>query len=250
MGVLEFKSKGTTYLHELETHQTKRKIELPVKSLNAVFVETGGIHPTSVRHLETLLNKKEKIWEGIAEKNVEARTTEIVKTAKKNGTEIWIGDIKPTKKENIHSGIIDTAAILARAVAGGVLGGSAAAGVCGLCSPNLIFGLWLARKGNANKRKISRRITTLAEGLNPATTIRDAVMANKIRKLSELTGHNKIGILTGAGHVGMADILEKEKPLTEKQRSKISARGPDALKMFRCIYDKAQGKWRVEEHSL
>ncbi len=250
MGVLEIRNKGKTYLHELEIHTSRRKTELPVEKLGAVFIESAGRHLNNKKRLAQRLNESETFWHGEGNEGFEARVRDILQRAKNSGTEIWLGDVKSTEKENRRTLGIDIAALTARTIAGGVLGGPVAAVVCGVCVPRKFSQLWLARKGTANKRRISRQIATLTGKITPTISIRDVVMGHKIKKLSELTNHQQIGILTGAGHVGMADILEKEKPLTEKQRSKIAARGSDALKMFRCIYDKTEGRWRVEEHSL
>ena len=75
-------------------------------------------------------------------------------------------------------------------------------------------------------------------------------MAHKIKALADKTGHQKIGIAVGAGHVGIANLLEQGAKLTQADREKIASHGSDTLKMFRCVYDKQASRWRVEEHSL
>ncbi len=111
-------------------------------------------------------------------------------------------------------------------------------------------GRLLAKTGDATNRKLNRRIVASQQKFNPVATKRNLIMAHKIRALAEKTGHKNIGIFVGSGHVGMSDILQDNKPLTPEALAEIAKRGPDALKMFRCAYDKKEGKWKVEEHSL
>ncbi len=255
MGVLETKARGKHYYHELEMHGIKRSTELPVEQLNAVFLETSGFHPTNTQAIERLANEHGRFWYENPPKGTEKRINEILERAKQSGTEIWLGDTAGTSKEhslNIAQ-FLGAAGIrgIIPAIAGATPGISIPLGfLCGLCSPHNLSSYLLSRKGSANNRSISRKYATLIGKIAPPSRMRDLVMAQKIVKLTRVTGHNKIGILTGAGHVGISDILEKEKALTEKQREKIAARSPDALKMYRCIYDKQAERWRIEEHSL
>ncbi|MDP3742531.1 MAG: hypothetical protein Q8R15_04410, partial [Candidatus Micrarchaeota archaeon] len=108
----------------------------------------------------------------------------------------------------------------------------------------------LSRKGDASQRRIPMAVAKSSTRIDPLVYVRNAIMCHKIKALADKTGHTKIGLLVGAGHVDMVNLLEQGAALTAEQRTEIASRGPDALKMFRCIYNKQAGRWRVEEHSL
>ncbi|MDP3742144.1 MAG: hypothetical protein Q8R15_02405 [Candidatus Micrarchaeota archaeon] len=250
MGILPIENSRRAYVHELEFHSSRRETELPIEKLDAVFIETAGGHPKEAKELAEGLHYLHGLTKSKKHKGSMNRVIDIIKRAANSRTEIWFGDVKSTKSEKAISTAEIALSSLARA---GVIAATInlpAAIVSPLASPHLIATMWLARKGNAKNRKISRSIAEKMGLINPRIQIRNLTMAHKIKALAEKTGHKNIGLLTGAAHVGIASLLEKDAALTVEQRAKIAKRSPDALKMYRCIYDKQTGRWRVEEHSL
>lgn len=229
MGLLHFQAGNRRYAFELDNHESKRGTELPVEELHAIYLESNGAHPSGKHakyQLEDNLNYLHTFWAGDSRmqlfKGPVRRVKEIIARAKQNGTEIWLGDLELTQKEE-------------DSLAGPLV--------------QVLPALWLARKGNADRRRISKTITTLGGKITPGA-IRDLASAAKIRFLAKKTDHKEIGIFAGAGHVGIAQQLQKTKVLTTGQRTTLAERGSDALKMYRCIYDQQAKRWKVEEHSL
>ncbi len=250
MGLLTVQSGKKRYIVELEIHPWPRPTELPVKKLDAVFLEG---HITS-GNLRDVLNNP-RIFH--------SRFREVIQKAKQSGTEIWLGDVEPTTAEfltglGIHTalGVAGTLAA-AGAVAmmtrrkalrvlfgiGGAIGGLAV-------STGALNAAMLSRKGAADKRRVSRKIKSATGRIDPVVYVRNAIMSHKIKALAERTGHRNIGVLIGAGHVELADLLQQGAALTPQQRVEIAKRGPEALKMYRCKYNKKTRKWNIEEHSL
>ncbi len=258
MGIITAKRGNKKYTIELELHG-QRRTELPIEKLNAVCLETGGAHPKSAQKIEKLLNEQEAVWESDSDYMDKDKSSGIIKRTKKNASEIWLTDVSPTILEQLISlGILTTSS-----VAGAFLGVKAMEKVSRRRALHLLGGITtliataryphsilLSREGDASKRRVSGLVEKIHGKIDPVIYFRNLVMAHKIQALAEKTGHQNIGILVGAGHVGIADLLKKGEALTEEQRAKIAERGPDALKMYRCIYDKTAGKWKVEEHSL
>ncbi len=159
-----------------------------------------------------------------------SRIADIIKRAEKSGTEIWFGDIKTTQEEVVREMKNPRQNIT--------------------FPVRLLSSLWLGRKGDAQKRLVSRKIVTALEHKIPSAFQRELTMADKVRFLASKSGHRRIGLFVGAGHAGIADILEKGISSNKEHRKKLAERGEDALKMYRCIYNEEQGRWRAEEHSL
>lgn len=258
MSLLHVKNRNRDYFLELDMHLSNRKTEMPVEKLGAVFLETAGGHPNTSHEIAKALNKHAvpfKMDKLIVNGTVK-RMQDIVKRAEKNGTELWLGDIAHFTPQLtlLLAGGMYGGEEAARIAAGkmtrrkslqiilATLGGAAGASTLSGIAP----GMLLSREGDANKRPISREAVTLASG----ERIRNQVMAHKINTLSEITGHRRIGVYTGAFHVGIADILEKGPLKREIARKEIGEYGADALKMYRCRYDKTVKQWQVEEHNL
>ncbi|MFH0713325.1 MAG: hypothetical protein V1722_02205 [Candidatus Micrarchaeota archaeon] len=249
MGILPFQSGRRNYLMELDYHGSKRKSELPVEKLNAVFLETGSIQIRTAKEAKTRLNKTFP-KAGTEYTDYWKRTLGVINAAKKSGTEIWLGDPGSSNLELHGSTAVIAASAFLRAAGGLALLGPGGALAAAVSSPAVINGLWLQRSGNAKKRKISRAIISAIGKINPLVVWRNKVIAHKIQILAEKTGHTKIGILVGTGHVGLADHLEKQRMLTPAEMVKAKKRGAQNVKMFRCRFDKGKNEWQVEEHSI
>lgn len=256
MGIIKTKHGVREYTVELDQHSRMRPTELPVEKLGAIFIESGGMHATQMEKLEKEINNWRNAWKGADAKQ---QIREILTRTEKKGGEIWLGDVSPTGLEQAIN-YLKTAGYL---VAGGLaaqypirkqqMNRRAALGILGMLAGSLIHGgaaRILSASGNVSAKKIARAVVKNQEKINPMTIARNLIMAHKIQALAERTGHKNIGVFTGAMHVGMIDLLENNAALTTEARAEIAKRGPDALKMYRCIYDKGAGRWRVEEHSL
>ncbi|MFH0714113.1 MAG: hypothetical protein V1722_05775 [Candidatus Micrarchaeota archaeon] len=262
MGLLPFQSGNRKYSMELEYHLARTPTELPVEKLDAIFIESSDLHPNNSSEIQRNLNKLDQFWQNKRVKEGAAnRVTEIIQRARESGTELWLGDVRLTNIENVLNSLYGPAFILA----GGALGEGAnralhvkpsrrtflrIAGLAAGATLTVGPGFWLSRKGDASRRTISKAITKTTASVNPGVTARNIIMAHKIQALAEKTGHHNIGINIGGGHVGMEDLLKQNIQLTPEARAEIAKRGPDALKMYRCIYNKRESKWQVEEHSL
>ncbi len=224
MGVLRTRVKKITYHHELINHSLffkRTESELPVKKLDAVFLESAGTHPKRTE-LEELLNKLDHNY-------VHDMRLKIINQAKDTGTEIWFGDVKPQFGEMVKS-------ILAN-----------------FLHPfeklrSLYATLQLSKRGDTNQKYVET--AARFEKKVPLAFERDKIMGAKILRLAAITKAKKIGIVTGAAHVNLSKILEQEETLNEETRDKIASRGGNALKMYRCKYNKEAKRWHVEEHSL
>ncbi len=250
MGLLPFEHKNRKYWMELDLHNAKRKTELPIEALHAVFIETG--EPSeSPEHIANSLNQDGVPFErGSKYAGYENRVLEIVKRAKQSNAEIWLGDIKSSRGDQIKEIIALSSGVLLRQQIIAALGGDHILQIAGsTASPTIIGGLLLSKKGNVKKLKISRFVVDMVKRLDPTAHRRNFIMANKIDNLAEITGHTNIGILCGAAHVGMTSMLEKPKLLKARQRAAFE-KYEKGLKMYRCAYDKQTEKWKVEEHSL
>ncbi|MFH0713291.1 MAG: hypothetical protein V1722_02500 [Candidatus Micrarchaeota archaeon] len=251
MGIITTNHKGIEYTHELITHSwplERNKSELPVKKLNAVFLETGS---ADLEQLETRLNKGEffknhPLWHNVIER------------AEKHGAEIWLGDVKPNTSEKISYVLLNLGAPFIPYAAGSAVGRKigrrkaltlmgAAIGL-GLVSASQLSSLLISTRGNKNDAKVARKIVSVHSQIDPIAYPRDFIMAQKLKALAKITGHKRIGILTGNAHINITRLLPTE--LKSEAREKIVTRGPDALKMYRCVYNRQEKRWKVEEHSL
>ncbi len=248
MGIISVRNKSRQYSVQLEIH-SQHRVELPIEKLHAVFLETTGVHGNNAREVAINLQK----WGG--------STGEIIERAKASGTEIWFGDVERNLIERITSGLliaVPLVPVFVQAVRTTTkasrrdflkLGAVTAIGLAAPSIP-LFAGNNLAEPGDANNRTASRAIVETYGKLDPTAFVRNAIIADKVKALAERTGHTKIGLQLGSLHAGITDLLKADKALTEEQRSKIAARGSNALKMFRCKYNKKTEEWQVQEHSL
>ncbi len=106
MGLLRFQNRSRNYWMELDDHFAKRKLELPIEKLGAVFIETAGMHAITVDHMQRRLDitgtpfAEDLEYKEETENNEGiARIRDIIEKAKQNGTEVWMGDVKPTGLE-------------------------------------------------------------------------------------------------------------------------------------------------------
>ncbi|MFH1247063.1 MAG: hypothetical protein V1644_01660 [Candidatus Micrarchaeota archaeon] len=251
MGILTTKSKNRRYTLELIYHgpRQRKTTELPVEKLDAVFLECTS-NPSKLRFAIDMLNYPDELtgkWR---------RDRDLIKKCAEHNTEIWLGDLEPTKKEWLGAlaELLIPAATLTASHSDSkqIQMASTIATSSYLVGKTIQIGsaALLARKGNANKRTVSRKVCEWSHSHAPIIAFRNLIMAHKTRALAEKTGYTNIGLHVGASHTGIATLLEKDATLTQEQHSAIAKRGPGTLKMYRCIYDKKAGKWNVEEHSL
>ncbi len=251
MGIINVRNKSRLYSVQLNTHAEER-VELPIEKLHAIFIETTGTHGDNVKEVAMHLLD----WGGA--------TGEIIERAKASGTELWFGDVAEKPIERIVTTLLRGGPAAALAV--GVfsqaikksrmtrrdilkLGTGAVTGISISGAP-LFAGRNLAKPGDASNRTVSRAIAETYGKLDPMVFVRNAIIVDKVKALAEKTGHTKIGIRLGSLHAGITNLLEADRVLSREQRSKIAARGSNALKMFRCKYDKEAAEWQVQEHSL
>jgi len=260
MGIITAREGKRRYIIELEHHLQRRKpeTELPVENLHAIFFEGTGETRQNLEANLSMPESSEVVVEPGLFHTKDRKFAHIVKRAKKNGTELWFGDVDPTIQEALASVLVIAGTYAATGAAGSlatglitrrqalkVLGGMGAMATLALLPPARLI-----TKGNANDRKISRLIARGEGEITPIAYVRNRIVAHKIKALAEKTGHTRIGLLFGSGHENLSNLLERPQPLTAEERREIAKRGPDALKMFRCIYDRRVGQWKVEEHTL
>ncbi len=247
MGIINVRNKGRRYSIQLERH-TDQRVELPIEKLHAVFIETVGTHGNNAREVAIKLS----LWGG--------STGEIIERAKASGTEVWFGDVAEKSIESITSRLLRLGPLAPafiqvfktpkRATKRDFLklGLFSAIGI-GVAGTPLLAGTNLTEPGDAGNKTTSRAIVETYGKLDPAVFVRNAIIAHKVKALAEKTRHTKIGLTVGALHASITNLLEADKVLSREQLSKIAERGPNALKMFRCKYNKKAGEWQVQEHS-
>ena len=236
MGILPLTKEHKNYVIEFDAHKVIRPTELPVEKLGAVFIETGGAHPENREEMARFLHDLVEHAHYIAndhnneQKGAIQRILEIVQRARTSGTEIWFVDIETTNEEVVRE-LRTSKHRITRPI-------------------REYASYWLARRGNATRRKVSRYLIKRLEAASTIGQLRELTINEKIRLLSEKSGHNNIGIFVGAAHAGLEDIIKKGLKLNEEQKRELAKKGAHALKAYRCIYDSQAGNWRVEEHSL
>ncbi len=254
MGIIRVQNGPRNYSIELEIHIARGNTELPVEKLNAVFLETSGAHPENKWQIKKLLNSTRRVTHMPDPKHVD-----IIRRAEKTGTEIWLGDVSVKLSEYLGSALVTSGFTIAGVGVGGIATRkmsrrAALAGMLagGLLSMNTLLmpAYNLSRAGNAEKRTVSIKATEMFGSIDPLIIARNAIMGHKIQALAEKTGHRNIGVVTGGGHVAIAVLLKRGLALTPQVKRKIASRGEEALKMYRCIYNKKEKQWNVEEHSL
>ncbi len=257
MGIITAREGRRRYTIELEGHLSRRKpeTELPVEDLHAIFLES----PFSREGLQGLLKEPEAAAGTAGPLPFiikDRKLAHIVRRAEKSGTELWFGDVNTTDAENLASffssiGVLSLGATAAYGTAGLMTRRKALkslAALAGMAAVSILPLERLTAKGNANDRRISRFLVREQGQIDPTVYVRNRIIAHKIRTLTEKTGHTKVGLLFGAGHENLSQLLERPQPLTSEQHREIAKRGPEALKIFRCIFDKNAGNWRVGEH--
>ncbi len=223
MGIIEVNTGNKKYVLEFEVHNELERPELPVENLHAVYLESAFTMSGSRGKgaLEKTLNDCARI-----PPSVRLKSLDIIRRAQSAGAELWVYSVPQTSREDKIENLSE---ILTFPV-------------------SYPSALRLASRGHAEKRVISRAIMSGLSKIERSTRLRSKAMSNAITRLAEDTGHSRIGLLLGAGHADMVGLLKKGVTLSERERKKLADR--KALTAFRCVYDKANAKWRAEEHRL
>lgn len=245
MGIVKVKHGKRNYTVQLEEHY-RGKNELPVEKLHAVFLEAHDV-PKDPEDVAEILQF-----------HLYGKTKALAEKAKRAGGEIWLGDLTPTEAEDRNRDLAFTAGTLVAGGAAifaalssrrrflktlGVLGAGAA------LHPFTHFKI-LDSPGNANDRKISRALTSAYGKPFSIIDLRNRVMAHQIKTLAEKSGHTQIGVNIGAAHADITNMLENGRELTEEEKKEVRQREAEAGCMFRCRYNKTEGRWKVEKHQL
>ncbi len=198
MGLIHVSRGERKFVLEPEWHGS-RKIEMPVERLEAIFLEYPNLKGHGPELIAAYLNGKADEVQKEAAMQRRAQThREIINRARRNGTEIWLGDYTAQHKSSHITGSKIKTALAAVKFWGAHF--------------------WLNRKGDASKRKRSVRAIKKFNKIYPNPEERDSLFASKINHLANVTGFKRIGIRTGSMHVGLTDMLEGERKEQKTKR--------------------------------
>ncbi len=217
MGIVEIK-KGETHISVELLGGMNRHSEIKPGDFSAIFL----LAPNEVHHF--LAAKVEA--EANDPKELESRPAlrGLLQKCKKTGTEVWLGDpwIKDAQGAILYATI--TSAI----------------------TPPFLE--WISRRGNATNRRISRKIVATTGKLWSELHVTNKVVAQKIHRMLEKTGHRRIGIITTAEHAGLVDLLAKPQEITDSDRESFAEPERQIMKLQRLQYNKDTKRWEVTEH--